>query len=165
MGGLSKQETRDCKGIKILLGICPFSHRCEDLLPLLEVFWNLRLSHVSFLLSLFFPVPVSSTLGFLSLPLCWVFFLFSFRHGSFFHRVGLLLCMVSSSWGREEVVSARLNLTNCTIDVRGVCNFPRSILSQQKFEATYGPALQPLVRPVLQLRVTAPCYSSILFRK
>ena len=24
---------RDCKGIKILLGICPSSHRSEDLLP------------------------------------------------------------------------------------------------------------------------------------
>ena len=32
-GGLMKQETRDCKGIKILLGICPSSHRSKDLLP------------------------------------------------------------------------------------------------------------------------------------
>ena len=58
---------RDCKGNKILLGICPSSHRSEDLLPKPEIFWNLRLSLVSFLLSLFFNVPVSSVLGFLSL--------------------------------------------------------------------------------------------------
>ena len=44
---------RDCKGIEILLAICPSSHRAEDFLPQLEVFWNLRLSHVSFLQSLF----------------------------------------------------------------------------------------------------------------
>ena len=44
---------RDCKGIKILLVICPSSHWGENLLPHPEVFWNLWLSHVSFLLSLF----------------------------------------------------------------------------------------------------------------
>ena len=54
-----------------MLGICSSSHRSEDLLPQPEVFWNLRLSHVSFLLSSFFTVPVSSTMGLLSLPLCW----------------------------------------------------------------------------------------------
>ena len=31
--GSRKQETRDCKGIKILLSICPSSHRGEDFLP------------------------------------------------------------------------------------------------------------------------------------
>ena len=31
-GGLKKQETRDCKGIKILLAICPSSYGSEDLL-------------------------------------------------------------------------------------------------------------------------------------
>ena len=43
---------RDCKGIKILLGIGPSSHSSEDLLPKPEVFSNLRLSPMSFLLSL-----------------------------------------------------------------------------------------------------------------
>ena len=32
-GGLRKQETIDCKGMKILLGIGPSNHRSEDLLP------------------------------------------------------------------------------------------------------------------------------------
>ena len=32
-GGSRKQEMRDCKGIKILLGICLSSYRNEDLLP------------------------------------------------------------------------------------------------------------------------------------
>ena len=44
---------RDYKGIKILLAIDPFSHRDKAFLPQQEVFWNLRLNHVSFLLSLF----------------------------------------------------------------------------------------------------------------
>ena len=77
--GLRKQETRDCKRIKILLGVCPSSHRCEDPLPYPEVFWNLSLRRVSFLLSLCFTAPVSSMPGLLSLPLRWVFFTFSFR--------------------------------------------------------------------------------------
>ena len=42
-----------------------------------------------------------------------------------------------------EVVTARLNPRNGTIDVRGVCNFLSSVLPQQKFEA--------LDRPVLKL--------------
>ena len=41
------------------------------------------LSCLSFLLCLLFFVPVSSTLRFLSLPLHWVFFAFSFCHRSF----------------------------------------------------------------------------------
>ena len=36
----------------------------------------------------------------------------------------------------------------------GVCNFLSSVLSQQKFEAMDGPALQPSDGPVLQLCVT-----------
>ena len=45
----------------------------EDLLPYPEVFWNLRLSRVGFLLSSFFAALVSSRTG---LPLRWVFFAF-----------------------------------------------------------------------------------------
>ena len=88
---------RDCKGIKILLAIHPFSHRGEDFLPQPEVFWHVRMSRVSFL-PFGFAVLVSSTLGFLSLPLCWVFFTLRFCHGSF-HQVGLLLCLASASRG------------------------------------------------------------------
>ena len=81
--GLRKQEMTDCKYIKILLAICPSSHRSEDLLPIPEVLWNPRLSHVSFLLILLCAVPVYSILGFLSLPLRWAFFMFSFHRGRF----------------------------------------------------------------------------------
>ena len=42
----------------------------------------------------------------------------------------------------HKVVSARLNLNHCTVDVRGVCNFLGSVSPQQKFEVTYGLVLQ-----------------------
>ena len=87
-----RQGARDCKGIKTLLGIRPSGHRSK------EVFWNLRLSCLSSLLSCFFAVPVSSTLGILSLPLCWVLLTFSFHRRSF-RQVGLLLCLASSLQG------------------------------------------------------------------
>ena len=87
----------DCKGIKILLAICPSNRRDEDFLPQLQVFWNLRLSHVSFA-EFVFAVPVSSRLDFLSLPLHSVFFTFSFHHGSF-RQIGLLLCLASTLRG------------------------------------------------------------------
>ena len=51
--------------------------------------------------------------------------------------------------------------------VRGVCNFLGSVSSQQKFEATdqcYSP-LTDHVTALGQSSVTAPCYSSVLFRK
>ena len=96
-----------------------------------------------------FDVLVSSTVGFLSLPLCWVFLVFSFHCGSS-HQVGLLLCSASASRSRAEVVSAKLNPGNGTIYVRGVYNLLGSVLLQQKFEAMDG--------PVLQLRVTAQFY-------
>ena len=119
------------------------------------------MSRVSFFAQFVFAVLVSSTLGFLSLPLCWVFFVFCFHRRSFCW-VGLLLCLVSSSRGWGEVVSAMLNLRNCIIDVSGVCNFLDSVLSQQKFEVTDGPLLQLHVissdGPVLQLCVKAPFY-------
>ena len=35
--------------------------------------------------------------------------------------------------GHAEVVSARLNPSHSTVDVRGVCNFLGSVSSQQKF--------------------------------
>ena len=138
---------RDYKGIKILLAIDPFSHRDKAFLPQQEVFWNLRLNHVSFLLSLFLLSQFPER--FLSLPLPWGFFGFSFHRGSF-HRVGLLLCLPSTSQGQAKIVSARSNLRHSTIYVRGECNFLCSVLLQQKFEATDGPVLQP--------RVTAQFY-------
>ena len=44
--------------------------------------------------------------------------------------------------GQANVVSARLNLRNGTIYVRGVFNFPSSVSLQQKCEATDGLVLQ-----------------------
>ena len=130
MGGSRKQEMRDCKGIKILLVICPSSHRSEDLLPQPEVFWNLSLSCVSFLLSLFslswFPARWASC----HFP-CAGFSLHSASICGSFCQVGLLLFLASASGGWAEVVSAGLNLRNGTIAVGGVCNFLGSVLSQQ----------------------------------
>ena len=107
--GLRKQEMRDCKGIKILLAICPSSHRSEDLLPIPEVLWNPRLSHVSFLLNWFCSLSfyqagllvTSTALGFLCVHLPpW--------------GLLLLLCLASALQGPSRVVSARLNLRNNT---------------------------------------------------
>ena len=110
-GGSRKQETRDCKGTS--------RHRSEDILPSLEVFWNLRLSCVSFLLTSFFAVLVSSTMGLLSLPLRWVFFTFSFYHRSF-AELGSCCVWPPLCGGHAEVVTARLNPSHGTIDVRRV---------------------------------------------
>ena len=133
-GGLRKQEMRDCKGIKVLLGMCPSSHRGEDLLPLPEDFWNLRLSLVSFLLSSF---------SLSRFPACWASCHFpcpgfSSRSASTvgaFAELGSC-CAWPPCRGRAEVVSARLNPRNGTIDIRGVCNFLASASSQQKFAVT-----------------------------
>ena len=111
--------SRNCKGIKILLAICPSSHRSKDFLPQQDVFWNLRLRSVS---EFVFAVLVSRRLG-LSVPLHWVLFMFSFHCGSF-RWVGLLLRLASTLRGQAEVISARLNPRSGTIDVGGVCNFP-----------------------------------------
>ena len=58
-----------------------------------------------------------------------------------------------------EEDSKLLNIINKYLaNVRGVCNFLRSVLLQQKCEATDRPALQPSDGPGLQLRVTAQFY-------
>ena len=131
---------RSCKGIKILLAICPSSHTSEDFLLQQEVFWNLRLSHMSFQLSLFllsqFPArwayhfqctgcsscSASTTGGFAELGFCCVW---SLPH---------------SDWA--EVVSTRLNPRKGTRDVRTVCNFLSSVSPQQIFEVTDRSVLQ-----------------------
>ena len=85
------------------------------------VFSNLRLSHVSFLLSSFFAVLVSSTLGFLSFPLCWVFFVLRF-HCKSFPQVGLLLCLASSLLGPRQgcfsQVKSESRHHRCQVSVR-----------------------------------------------
>ena len=95
--GSRKQEMSDCKGIKILLAICPSNDRGEDLLSQPKVFWNLRLSHVSFRQVCFCcpsfqhaGLPLTSpALGFLSVQL----------PPREFCRVGFLLCLASVSLG------------------------------------------------------------------
>ena len=118
-GGSRKQEMIDCKG--------PSSHRCEDLLPKPEVFWNLRQGHVSFLLSSFFTAQVSSTMG---LPLHWV----SWPSAS----VGASLSWAPAVLGLflAEVVSDRLNPSNGTINVMRVYVPRFFVSSQQRFGAT-----------------------------
>ena len=132
---------RDCIGIKILIRICPFSHRSKDFLPQPEVFWNLRLSRVSFLPSLFLLSQC---------PACWAschfpkagFSLHPASTVGTFAKLGFCCAWSLPCRGQAEVVSARLNPLNGTIDVGGVCNFLRSVLPQQKFEAIDGPVLQ-----------------------
>ena len=129
--GSRKQEMKDCKGINILLGICPSSHRSKDLLEseteLRElsaefVFRCPSFQHAGLLVT-------SPALGFLcvQLPPC-----------------ELSLSWAPAWWGPAEVVSARLNPNDGTIDVGGVCNFLGSVTSRQKFEATeqcYSPQM------------------------
>ena len=79
-------------------------------------------------------IQVSSTLGFFLLPLHWVFFMFSF-HSLSFHRVGLLLCLASTSRAPSwDFFSASLNLSHSNRDVGGMCNFLSSVSPQQRFE-------------------------------
>ena len=67
----------------------------------------------------------------------------------------LLASWTSVTWllphrGQLEIVSARLNLRNITIDTVGVCDLLGSVSLQQKFEV--------MDRPVLWLHVTVQFY-------
>ena len=99
-----------------------------------------------------FAVPVSSTLGFMSLPLRWVFFLFHFHRGSF-RWVGLLLCLASASQGLSQGCFSWVKYKSQHHRCPGVCNFLGSVSLQQKVEVTDRPVLQPSDGPVLQPRV------------
>ena len=57
--------------------------------------------------------------------------------------LGFLCAWPLPRGGQADVVSARLNPSHGTIDVRGVCNFLGSASSQQKFQVTDGQVLQP----------------------
>ena len=85
--------------------------------------------------------PVSSTLGFVSLSLHCIFFVFSF-HCRSFPKLDFCCGWPLPCGGRAKVISARLNLSHGTRDVGGVCNFLGSVLPQQKFELTGEPVLQ-----------------------
>ena len=88
-------------------------------------------------------------LGFLSLPLHWVFFMSASSTGAF-NELGFCCAWPPPHEGWADFVSARLDLRNGTIDIGGVCHFLSLVSLQQKFEATD--------RPVLQLGVTAQFY-------
>ena len=139
-GSSRKQEMRDCKGIKILLAICPSSHRSEDFLPQPEVSWNLRMRCVSFLptLSLLsrFPARWASC----HVP-CASFSLRSASTAGAFAKFGFCCAWPPPCRGHAEVVSASLNLRNGTIDDGGLCDFLGSVSPQQKFEVMDRPVL------------------------
>ena len=130
---LRKQEMRACKGIKILLAICPSSHRSEGFLPQPEVSWNRRMRCASFL-------PTLSLLS--GSPARWAschvpsasFSLRSASTAGAFAKVGFCRAWPPPCRGHAEVVSARLNLKNGTMDDGGVCDFLGSVSPQQKFE-------------------------------
>ena len=128
---------RDCKEIKILLAICPSCHRGEDFIPQ-QVSWNLRLTHVSFLLNLFllswFPACLGSCHSH-----CTGFSSHSSSTMRAFPKLGFC-CAWPLGWAK--VVSAKLNPRNITIYVGGVCNFLSSVSLQQNLEAKGGPVLQ-----------------------
>ena len=97
-----------------------------------------------------FVVPVSIMLGFLSLPLHWDSFAFSFYHVSF-HQVGLLLCLVSTLLGPSWDCSSQVKSTTRHQICQGSVWFPWFCLTAAKFWNS---------GPVLQLG-----YSSVLFSK
>ena len=66
-----------------------------------------------------FAVLVSNRLGFLSLPLCWVFFMFIFHHGSL-AELGFWCAWPPPHRVQAKVVSSRLNPSHGTIYVPGV---------------------------------------------
>ena len=139
---------RDCKGIKILLDICPSSHRGEDFLPQPKVFWNLRLSCMNVLPSLFLPSQFPACWASCYLPCAGFSSLFSFHWGSFCW-VGLLLCLASASrvlsWGCFSQVKSKKWHKIC----RGSVKFPWFCLAAAKIWND---------RPVLQLSYSSEFY-------
>ena len=71
-----------------------------------------------------------------------------------FAKLGFCCAWPPPCKGHAKVVSARLNPSYGTIYIGGVCNFLGSVLSQQKFEATYlcySPRMDQCYSSVLQL--------------
>ena len=86
-------------------------------------------------------------LGFLLLPPCWVFFMSASIAGAF-TELGFCCAWPLPHKGWADVISARLNLRNSTVDVGGVCHF------------LGWPCCSKNLR-----RWTDQCYSSVLFGK
>ena len=80
-------------------------------------------------------------LGFLSFSLYWVFFMFSFHHGSFC-QVRLLLCLASASWGPRWGCFSQVKCKSAS-EMSGQCVIS-SVLSHcsKKLKRQDGPVLQ-----------------------
>ena len=137
---LRKQEMRACKGIKILLAICPSSHRSEGFLPQPEVSWNRRMRCASFLPTLSLLSGSPARWASCHVP-CASFSLRSASTAGAFAKVGFCRAWPPPCRGHAEVVSARLNLKNGTMDDGAVCDFLGSVSPQQKFEVMDRPVL------------------------
>ena len=141
MGVQGNKKQDIVKGIKILLAICPSSHGSEDLLPYPGFFWNLRLIHVSFLLSFFFAAQFLARWASYHFP-CTGVSLGSASTTGTFTELGFCCAWLPPCRGQADIVLSRLNPRDCTIYVRGVCNFISSVSLHQKFQAMDGPVLQ-----------------------
>ena len=139
-----------------MLAIYPSSHRSEDFLPQPEVLGNLRLSCVCFLLGFLLLSQFPAHWASCHFP-CTGFSSCSASSAGAFTQLGFCCVFPSPCRGQAEVISARLNPSHSIIYVREVCNFLVSVSLQQKFEALDG--------PVLQLHVTAACYSLVVFAR
>ena len=133
---------------------------------------------------LVFAVPVSSMLGFLSLPLCWIFFMLSF-HCKSFHWVGLLLWLASASWGPSQGCFSQVKSESWCQRCWGSLQFPWFCLATAKIwsdmNQSYSSVLELslccgcVISSVLSCHskilkqqltsVTSQCYSSVLFGK
>ena len=84
----------------------------------------------------------------------------SFLNSANIYEIVTSFLTLSSDLGHEKKKKHTYLLTYGT--VRGECNFLDSVLSQQTFEEMDVKALST---SQLSDSVTAPCYSSVLFRK
>ena len=111
---------------------------------------------MSFLLSLFL------LSGF---PACWASCHFpctglsshwAFTTGAF-AKLDFCCTWLPPRGGQAEIVSARLNLRNSTMDVMGVCDFLGSVSLQQKLEAIDRPVLWFHVITQFYLEINGKC--------
>ena len=125
---------------------------------------------MNFLLSSFLAVPVSSTLDFLSLLLHWVFFV-STSTAAAFAELGSCCAWPPPCGGRAEVVSARLNQSHGTIDVREcaislvLSRHNKNLKLRTLKPSACHTSQTDHVAAHEQISGAAPCYSSVLFRK
>ena len=105
---------------------------------------------------LIFAVPVSSMLGFLSPPLCWVFFAFCFHRRSF-RWVGLLLCLASTSRGLSWVCFSQVKSESWHHRCWGSVWFPWFCLATAKIWSDGWISVKALYSSLRWTSVTVPC--------